>query len=356
MTDVGFPVIVYQRDQSPLQWGRAHGESYRTAIHELAEIRLDLMREKNPGLNDARIERLAAEQWKITQLFDAKLGEELSGIADGADVSKADIVVVNNYTDFRDIHVPDQGCSLAYANAGKNPIAGQTWDMHGSAKNYVCCIDIPRPNDGRVVAFSVVGCVGMMGYNSHGGMLGVNNINTDGATVGAMWPAIVRRVLEQENFASMAKWLTESPKTSGHNYLIAFEDQADMWEVAPGLNDRVDYKDKGEIGTMFHTNHCLGEEMKKREAVLAQNSTTYIRYDLLEKKIAGVTDFGSMVDLMNDHENYPKSICSNFQSDSQDPSVTCGGAAGDLVKGNVMMWRGDKLHDENYVEHSFQLR
>ena len=355
MTDCGFPVIKYESGSSPHEWGLMHGESFREGIRELAEIRTNLMREKNPGLDKQHIERLADEQWKITQLFDAKLGEELTGIAEGAGVSKADIVVVNNYTDFRDIHVPDQGCSLAYANAGNGPVAGQTWDMHGSAKNYVCCIDIPRPNDQRVIAFSVVGCVGMMGYNSLGGMLGVNNINTDGATVGAIWPAIVRRVLEQGSLETMAKWLTESPKTSGHNYLIAFKDQADMWEVAPGLNERVDYKDRGETGAIFHTNHCLGKEMKERETVLAQNSTTYIRYDLVEKKIGDVNDFDSMVALMNDHENYPKSICSNFQTDAQDPSVTCGGAVGDLTTNHVKMWRGDKLHDDNYVEHEFDL-
>ena len=356
MTDCDFPIIRYESDQSPAQWGEAHGEQYRDAIKELVDIRTGLMREKNPALNKDTIARLALEQWNITKQFHSELTSELQGIVDGSDSSISDIIILNNYTDFRDIHVDDQGCSLAYINAGHGPVVGQTWDMHGSAKRFVCCIDLPESkSDGRTVVFSVVGCVGMMGFNSRGGMLGVNNINTNGAKPGAIWPVIVRAVLESDNLQQMTSCLTSSPKTSGHNYLIAQKDQAQMWEVAPGCNDQVDGKASGEQGYMFHTNHCLGENMIERETVISQNSTTHIRFELLQKKIADVSNFKQMYDLMNDHENYPKSICSNFQTDSQDPSVTCGGAVGNLESGEVTMWRGDQLHDSNFVSHQFKV-
>lgn len=312
------------------------------------------MREKNPSLTVDVIEQLAQEQWQATQQFDRRLSDELQGIADGADVPLSSLVILNNYTDFRDIQVDDQGCSLAYANQMHGPVVGQTWDMHGSAKNYVCCIQIVDEQSATIL-FSVVGCVGMMGFNNTGGMLGVNNINTDGAKSGVMWPVIVRKVLEQDDLPSMATCLTESSKTSGHNYLIAVRDHAQMWEVAPGCNDLVDQKRPADKGFMFHTNHCLGENMKLRETTLSQNSTTHIRYDLLDKKIGSVSSLEQMYQLMHDHENYPKSICSNFQTDAQDPSITCGGAVGQLDSGQVVMWRGDKLYDDNFVEHEFDL-
>ena len=356
MIDCEFPIIRYEKSQPPFQWGQSHGEQYRDAIKELVEIRTGLMREKNPSLDQDTIDRLAMEQWKITRQFHCDLGNELQGIVDGSGASVTDIIILNNYTDFRDIQVDDQGCSLAYVNAGHGPVVGQTWDMHGSAKNYVCCIDLPEAEgDGRTVVFSVVGCVGMMGFNSHAGMLGVNNINTDGAQPGAIWPVIVRAVLAASDLKPMADCLTSSPKTSGHNYLIAQRDEAQMWEVAPGCNDQVDKKSARESGYMFHTNHCLGEKMVARETAISQNSTTHIRFDLLQKKIADVHTFEQMHELMNDHENYPKSICSNFQTDSQDPSITCGGAVGNLESGEVIMWRGDQLYDDNFVSHKFKV-
>lgn len=354
MTDCNFPVIRFAKSDSALIRGQKHGESYRSGIKELVEIRTSLMREKNPALDDQIILRLAEEQWHATARFDQPLTDELSGIADGADVSFADVVILNNYTDFRDIQVDDQGCSLAYVNQQHGPIVGQTWDMHGSAKNYVCCIQIENEHSNSVL-FSVVGCVGMMGFNDNGGMLGVNNINTDGAKAGVMWPVIVRKVLEQKNLQAMEKCLTESPKTSGHNYLIAVGDHAQMWEVAPGCNDMVDQKLPAENGFMFHTNHCLGQQMKLRETTISQNSSTQIRFDLLDQKIGAVSSLEQMHQLMNDHENYPKSICSNFQTDAQDPSITCGGAVGHLKTGKVIMWRGDQLYDDNFVENEFDL-
>ena len=356
MIDCGFPIIEYEANQSATERGRLHGEEYRDAIKELVEIRTSLMREKNAGLDQQTIDRLALEQWEFTLEYHTDLGSELQGIVDGSGASITDIVILNNYTDFRDIQIDDQGCSLAYVNVGNGPIVGQTWDMHGSAKNYVCCISIPdSTGDGKTIAFSVVGCVGMMGFNSKSAMLGVNNINTDGAKSGVMWPVIVRATLQAKDLTQMADCLIDSPKTSGHNYLIAQRDQAQMWEVAPGCNDQVDSKAAGETGYMFHTNHCLGKNMAARETKISQNSTTHIRFDLLEKKIGSVRTLDEMFALMNDHENYPKSICSNFQTDSQDPSITCGGAVGNLESGEVVMWRGDQLYDENFVLHRFNV-
>ena len=128
-----------------------------------------------------------------------------------------------------------------------------------------------------------------------------------------------------------------------------------MWEVMPGLADCASSIDGGEEGYLLHTNHCFGHSAVNRETKISQNSTTYIRYDLLTKKIDSVKDYQALYALLNDHENYPKSICSNFQTDSQDPSITCGGAIGDLTTGRIEMWRGDEVYDANFVKHEFQL-
>ena len=356
MTDQNFPIIEYPSGQSSLEWGRMHGESYRLGIRELVEIRLGLMREKNPALSPAHIESLAGEQWSATQYVAPELTDELKGIAEGSGLSAEHIVVLNNYTDFRDIQLPDEGCSAVFVNQDSGPIAGQTWDMHGSAKNYVCCLKVPvAESDASSVLFTLVGCVGMMGYSPFGTMVGVNNINTNGATAGTIWPAVVRNTLCFRTHEEMARHLTTAQVTSGHNYLIASEQQAEMWEVMPGLSERVDFLSTAEEGYLFHTNHCLGEQTILREHTISQNSTSHTRYELLEHKLVHVRTFEDVYELLNDHENYPRSICSNYQANSQDPSITCGGAVGHLATGRVEMWRGDPEHDANFKRHAFQL-
>jgi isopenicillin-N N-acyltransferase-like protein len=356
VTDVDFPVLTFASAASPQARGAAHGESFREAIGELVEIRTRLMCQKNPQLNRESIRQLAGLQHQATRAFDPELGEELEGIAAGASLPLHQIIVLNNYTDFRDIEVPDQGCSAIYVQRGDQRIAGQTWDMHRSAKHFVCCLQIPGQQQAPAqVVFSVVGCLGMMGFVSGGRMVGVNNLNTIGAVPGVIWPAVIRKLLAAGNRQQEREILRTAPLTSGRSFLLAGPEGGEFWEAMPGLQQQVSALTVDQAGALFHTNHCLGDIARTRENSKSLSSTTHARYQLLEKKIDSVIDLNSGWELLNDHEGYPLSICSNYQTSAQDPSVTCGGGIGDLNTGQVRLWRGDKLYDQNFIEHSFQM-
>ena len=111
---------------------------------------------------------------------------------------------------------------IVFANSTHGPVAGQTWDMHSSAKNYVCVLDIDDPkSDRRSIVFSLVGCVGMMGYTSSGTTVGVNNINTESKKIDVdietdietdidtvlLHPSIAVALLQMENAAVGRLWL-----------------------------------------------------------------------------------------------------------------------------------------------------
>ena len=103
--------------------------------------------------------------------------------------------------------------------------------------------------------------------------------------------------------------------TSAHSYLVADKCQAEMWEVLPSLSKCTGRVEVGaSTGAFFHTNHCLDEEVQELEVKVGNASTTRDRYALLNKKIAGVSSLASMEDLLCDHEGYPRSICSHFES------------------------------------------
>ena len=350
--DLNFPIINYCRDKSVLLNGQTHGESYRSAIHELASIRKNLMIERNPGLKGKTLSDLAHEQWEINLKFYPQLSAELEGIRQGSNTSIEDLVILNNYTDFRDIQVGEQeGCSTVFVRNKQLQLCGQTWDMHSSAMRFVCVIHVP----GQMVLFSLVGCVGMMGYHSSGRMVGVNNLNSTDARSGVIWPALVRATLGESELATMRDHLCKAQVTSAHSYLLADRYQAEMWEVLPSLSRCTGRVDIGESqGSFFHTNHCLNKEVQQLEVKVGNASTTRDRYALLDKKIANVSDLKDMEDLLCDHEGYPRSICSHFESGSQDPSFTCGGSVGELGNGDYIFWRGCREED-NYVRHRFKL-
>ena len=67
-----------------------------------------------------------------------------------------------------------------------------------------------------MVLFSLVGCVGMMGYHSSGRMVGVNNLNSTDARSGVIWPALVRATLGESELTTMRDHLCKAQVTSAH--------------------------------------------------------------------------------------------------------------------------------------------
>ena len=350
MNQPDLPIIDYTNHKDPYSAGRYHGEEFRTGIKELTSIRKNLMIQKNPALKGS-IATLALKIHQISKKYDEMLARELEGIASGAGLALEDIIVLNNYTDFRDISMPEEGCSTVHVQRNHQIWSGQTWDMHSSAKRYICLIQTVEG-----LFFSLVGCLGMMGVNNSGHFLGVNNLNTTHATTGLVWPLLVRKVLQMNTLSSMKEALLSAPVTSGHNYMASSLHGGKHLEITPKAKVEVLSLKDGMDGSIFHTNHCLSSETKSFEHNASVNSTTHIRYALLKQKISSVQSFETLIDLLQDHENYPKSICSHFQSGLQDPATTCGGGACDFTKKRFLFWRGCPKDKDYMKEISFTLR
>jgi isopenicillin-N N-acyltransferase-like protein len=355
-TNCMFPLIKYENGNSNSAWGEYHGENFRGPIRELSQIRRELMLAKNPKLKN-RLDELAIEQFNFSKVFAPHIASEILGIAAGSNLSLTDIVILNNYTDFRDIILSDEGCSTVHIQTKeKKVLAGQTWDMHRSAKNYMCLLTIPKnENHEAQIILTLVGCVGLMGVSTRNNLIGVNNINTTNAKTGLIWPLLVRKVSEQSTLEDMRTTLIKAPVTSGHNYLISSPNGGELLEVTPSIYQSVGKLNHNEIGAIFHTNHCLGSEIEKIEDKKSMSSTTFNRYDLLTKKVNDVSNLNDFKALLTNHDEFPKSICSHFENGAQDPSFTCGGGASDLTTGEHIFWRGCPIHDIDYREFRFKI-
>lgn len=357
MIEHGFPYIEYEEGQNHIHWGLQHGETYRAGIKELALIRKELMLNKNPHIKE-HLDQLAHAQLENTRIYAPLICEELVAIAKASNLSVAEIVILNNYTDFRDLTLPEEGCSTVHIQNDEKIFSGQTWDMHKSAKNYICVIRAPSIGESpESLIFSLVGCVGMMGVNTHRCLVGVNNINTINAKGGVIWPVLVRKLLMEKTLADMEERLMHAPVTSGHNYILSGPEGGRHYEITPTDREKVLSLDKNEDGAIFHTNHCLGPKVKLHEDTTSQSSTSLLRFDLLQNKTPDVKTYDELINLLKDHEGFPKSICSHFESGTQDPSFTCGGGVAEIAAGNrVNFWRGCQEHDKNFVEHEFILK
>ncbi len=353
MTDLNLPIFKYDAC-GPYENGLKHGETFKEAIQELIEIRTGLLLKRSPHLKD-KLDEFANLQFKETMKFDASLAQEIEGIAKGSETSIKDIIILNNYTDFRDIQLDsenqDEGCTSVSYIDDKNSIAAQTWDMHQSAKNYLMLIEIDDKDNGtKELIYTVCGCLGLMAVNNHGQFIGVNNINVLDGINGIIWPALIRKAAKQKSLNDMGKLLMEAPITSGHNYLISDGKSAFNYEITPTQKEILNTNPQGLI---FHTNHCLGSTVRKVEDRNNISKTTHARFDLVEKYRSELKDEASIMKLLMSHDGHPLSICSHYSPEgASDPSQTCGGALYNYQTQIFKAWRGCKKYDKNfeYVE------
>ena len=353
MNDCNLPIIKYSPDETYYQWGLQHGSQFKDEIKELSGIRRALMLKRNPAI-ESSIHELSHQQFQNTKDFDFDLSEELRGIADGAELAMQDIVILNNYTDFRDIQLPDEGCSTVQVQNDENLLSGQTWDMHSSAKRFMCILEIPETEENpETLVLSLVGCTGLMGINADKCFIGVNNINTLKAEVGIIWPNLVRKILKCSSLDEMRETLVTAPVTSGHNYLISSMEGAEHWEITPEFSDLIHAHKKNETRSSFHTNHCLGVNVKKIEDENNISLTTHRRFEILEKNIEKVNTFDDLKELLQSHEGHPISICSHLENGSKDPSATCGGGIVEMNSNQIIFWRGCQVYDDNYLEYKY---
>lgn len=327
----------------PKERGRVHGETFRGLIAELAELRLGLTVDNGRFADEASVLRAAAAHVPLLAGFDGALLAELEGIAEGAGLDVPRLVVLNHYTDLKDLDPAmvggalgdapkgeEEDCSAIYAQTPEGPLLGQTWDMHGSAQPYVSMMRVPGvPGGPGAWCLSIVGCLGMAGLNAAGVGVTINNLKSRDARVGVLWPALVRKALQQTNAIAARDVILGAPLGSGHHYLVADADDAFGIETS-GAEKRLVF----EGGDSFvHTNHCLDDEI---DACTNANptSTTHERYAALTAGIEerAIASRGDLWSRFGSHEGYPRSVCTHLASvEAPHAMRTCGAVVMNLA-------------------------
>jgi isopenicillin-N N-acyltransferase-like protein len=361
--------------KSPREWGRIHGESFRGEVQALAEIRSYLCTKVGSFKSREQVLAAAAAHLPVLERYHAGLYAELVGIAEGAACSPEDIVIANHYTDLRDLD-PDpaswrpapseddarvfakeagatslggDGCSVLFAETGTGAIVAQTWDMHATAIPYVMMLGIPESEAGPASRLlTVTGCLGMAGMNTARVAIAINNLYSTDATLGVVWPAVVRRALHEHTAKAAYERIVSSPIGSGHHYLVADRGSAGVSDAyaieTSGTRRKLVYrrdseKDYEVAGSYLHTNHCFDGDVASRSSVPAA-STTYDRLERLKAQ-PRVTNLADTWRVLGNEDGWPRSICTNMATpESPHGAATCGAIAMNLDTGEVWAQQG----------------
>ncbi len=329
--------------------GRMHGERFAGEIASLCEIRMYLAC-KISGFDRAALLRVADEHLPVLRAFDLELYEELVGIAEGAGLPASQIVVLNQYTDLRDLKPGpaagqeghgdfDGGCTMLWARAKGGPIFAQTWDMHATAIPYVMMMRLPDVAGGDAFMLSLTGCLGMAGLNARGVSVGINNLTSTDARIGVVWSAIVRKALRAGRASEARDMLMGCQFGSGHHYLVA--DPEDVFSVeSSGKKCKTIFT--GEAASFVHSNHCLDGDIATCSRV-PEGSTTYDRHEAMLAEVAGkpIADVRDAFTRLGSHKGYPRSICTNMATpENPHAAATCAGIAMDCNSREVLAVAG----------------
>lgn len=352
----------------PRDWGRIHGESFRGEVKALAQIRIYLCAAYGGFRSAAEVLAAAAAHLPVLERYHLGLYQELLGIADGAAVSPAEIVVANHFTDLRDLD-PDpktwrpaprrddpeaghaargaagrsgDGCSVIWAESPSGRILAQTWDMHATAIPYAMVLRVPASVDGPAATLlTVTGCLGMTGMAATSGSrvaVAINNLCSTDATLGVVWPAVVRRALHQPTAQLARDLIATSPIGSGHHYFVADRSAAYAIETSGTRRKQVFAGGR----SYCHTNHCLDGDVAARSTV-PEISTSHERMAWLEADLAraGVTDLADVWRRLGSEDGWPRSVCTNMATpEAPHESATCGAIAMNLDTGELWAQQG----------------
>lgn len=356
-------IRVLELSGSHYDMGYQHGLTYAEGIRHFAEERVKLSASPlwtGQALSRSEVLGLAEACLDEHRLYSAGLVDELQGMADATQLSLAELIVVCGFTDFIDTvynagdvksavpaHAGADNCTAFLVPSNKtiagNSFYGQTWDMHDTATPHVILIKGKPTNKPEFLAFTTVGCVGMIGMNSEGVAIGINNLSATDGQVGVSWNFVIRKALEQSTVDDALKCITSANLAGAHNYML-------MDKSGKGFNveamSTTTVITELEEDAIVHTNHCLVEQtqavQRVREAASQESSEKRLErgYELLSKAQVDENDLQALT-------RDPQAIC--VTSTPPRHVETCGAAIMRPATGDF--WAVWGLPSENDYEH-----
>jgi isopenicillin-N N-acyltransferase like protein len=338
----------------PQKMGRQFGEGLREQTRRFAEIRLarciDAARELGLAVDAGFVLDICRRSVQAHQRYDESVWAELHGIAEGAGLSDEMILICNGLTDLKDAVQAAAGATWAgppadsggctawlaapEATAANRALAGQTWDMHADARDFIVVVKRKPDSGPATIAMTTAGCLSLVGINSAGVAVGNNNLRPIDARPGVMYLAMIHKALSQSSLAGAVNAITGADRCSGHNYYLAGPN-GEIVDIEATAAESEVIQPAG--ATYAHTNHYLTDRLRRFErpdAVTASSTWRLTRMLHVLAEQAGQITPAGMMQAMSDSAG--EGACRICRIDPADLGPTCGAAV--LIPQERRMW------------------
>jgi isopenicillin-N N-acyltransferase-like protein len=309
----------------PRERGRQYGEQARERIargiaHYTAQL-------EGARLGWPDIEAIVETYEPTIAAFEPTYIEEMKGIAEGAGVPFAAVVLLNARTEILKLadrrrkgqpaEIDPDGCTglavLPEAAAAGRVIHAQNWDWKAECAETAVVLRVRRDDGPDVLTFTEAGGMARSGMNSAGIAITANYLESDRdyKQIGVPLALLRRKALEQERLALAMRIVYATPKSASNNVMVSQAGGVAIdFECAPDETFQV----HPERGVIVHANHfqsavALG---KLKDTGIANTPDSLYRdlrvRQLLEPHIGQITRDHVKAALFDDYES-PWSVC-----------------------------------------------
>lgn len=253
--------------------------------------------------------------------------EELMGIADGANVNYTDLAVVNGLEAVTTDALHLTKCTSLAVNesntADGHVLVAHNEDWLPDDEPDVYVVQVETDDEPPFVAMSYGGLLPNVGFNAVGIAQCCDTVYPSDTRIGIPRVIVSRAVLGSKTIGQAFRHTIIPLRAAGYSHLIAHE-SGELYNVEVSARDfDILY---GEDGYLAHTNNYLSPKMNAIENdsdELVHTRVRYFRALRLLKQTKKHT-IKSMEAILQDHVNYPDSICNHsiFDLDPLDREKT----------------------------------
>lgn len=247
--------------------------------------------------------------------------DELIGMAQGADVSFDDLMVVNamEAVTMDALHLTK--CTSLAVNedrtADGHVLMAHNEDWLPEDENDVYLVHATPDDEPPFLAMTYGGLLPNTGFNSHGIAQCCDSVYPTDSRIGIPRLIVSRAVLAAKDPEEAIRRMVLPQRAAGYNHMLAHE-SGELYSVEVSARRfAVLY---GEEGSLVHTNHYLDYNMQQVESEPDELIATRVRYFRAMRLIkrTQLHTLKSLQAIQRDHMNFPNAIC-NHAMDDIDP-------------------------------------
>jgi isopenicillin-N N-acyltransferase-like protein len=247
--------------------------------------------------------------------------DEMTGIAEGANVAFEDIVVLNAMEAVTMDALHLTRCTSMAVNdertADGHVLAAHNEDWVPEDEDDVFLIYARPDDEPPFMAMNYGGLLPNVGFNAYGIAQLIDSVYPNDSRIGIPRLVVARAVLASKTPAEAIRKMLVPHRAAGYNHLLVHESgeiysvevSARRFEILYALD-----------GYMAHTNHFLTtkmQEIEKDPEELISSRVRYLRANRLMRR-NGAHTIKSLQGIQKDHTNFSNSIC-NHAVDMNDP-------------------------------------